>query len=315
MSLTLKYWKSRKGEERIFINGVTETGNVWFAELDGGVTIKWDREAGRINEDQVARQVIDQYGIDLQTWSGLASLAKNTTRQFTKKPIKLADAARTWDAYQDSALAVTWSASPLPGKIDLVLGPDIHSKALEFLNKVHEITISQKPDFGWDMGIPDKVGITLQSVDHLENFDPDLTEWRELTDSGMIIAVIVFGDFHNRAVTAPDPYARLVARLAGVGRVSILPAVVPSHAAHIGLLLVKNALFGAATTPFKGYRRDNETLKKRVLMSIPGVSGVSADKLIATYGSIAGIAYASDKDLLALLDNDMSVLKSLRSVL
>ncbi len=301
----------------IYVNGLSglpSGSKVYLRRARAGISINFTGDAGDLDDATVLAAIAEEIG-SAPTWDALTAYAATAPqpRRGPSPGSRASAAPRIASALADDfdALDTDMGANPFPEPTKLVVDHREPREMVERLRTVRnlEVEVAQ-------LEIGDYVAT---------NHDNDRTVMVERKTVNDLVQSIVGDDkrfFHQATALAAgnaislfliegDPYRqdRLSIRnidgalsyLMVVKRLPVLFSRSLPHSAALIAKVVRHGLYGLGY-PDPGGSRSNAPQDPRVasaylLTSIPGVSATIAARLVAAFGSVAGVCAASEADL------------------
>lgn len=306
MGVTLNHWQASNGYARIYVNGLASTQKIWVENGRRGIKIS----AGDLTADAVEIAIRDAYSLSDITWTALEALAKQPKapkagRQNTSfDPQKL---HTPWTALEAQSLDANTMSNPIPEPITLLVDHREPSEMKAELSLIKNLIIEEAALDVGDYSIPDKLVIERKTV---TDFVTSITEDNKrlfkqadaMAHSGLPSILILEGDIYGQRRTTLQSITGTLSYLSVIQRIAIVPTLSLHHSAYMIAKLVRHRVWGLGyDLGLRGAAPDDPAQGAGFFIEgLPGVSALTAKRLLTHFGSARALANASEDDLRAV---------------
>lgn len=303
MGVTLKHWEAGNGYARIYVNGLATSAKVFVENGRRGLKIT----AADLTSDDVERAIKEAFNLSELTWPELEALAKQSTgRKPAGKPRFVPPAvSEPWTPADADILDANQMTHPIPEPVTLLVDhrePDEMKAKLASINNL--IVEEAALDIG-DYVIADKLIIERKTVtDFITSLTEDDKRLFKQTDamshSGLPAVLILEGDIYAQRRTTIPSITGTLSYLAVIQRIAIVPTLSLHHSAYMIAKLVRHRVWGLGyDLGLRGAAPVNNpaAAAEFFIEGLPGVSALTAKRLLAHFGSARAIANATEEDL------------------
>lgn len=317
MALRLNLWQSANGFTRIYLNGLPVDGKAWLVSKRGRTTVEFERGSSGMPADQVLALVGDVAGCDAYDWTALvAAVEIMPASPRGRAPGMMAanrrngsDAYRPerWTEADAEFLDPNRIEHPLTQETVLVVDDREPAEMVDRLRAVPKLKIEIASLETGDYVVPGKLVIERKTAADLANSitsDSKRLFWQtdRIASSGERGLLLLERDFYQQTNMSLPSITGTLTYLSVIQGVSVVPTLSLAHSAYTIVKAIRHAVQGL------GYElnlrgsgpRNPSAAAAFVLEGVPGVSAVTAQALIAHFGSLAKVAMADVASLLAV---------------
>lgn len=306
MPITLNHWDAGNGYARIYVNGLPTTAKVFLENGRRGIKIT----AADLTADDVELALKEAFNLPDLTWVALEALAKQASaRKPAAKPNFVPPAvSKPWTAADAEALDANAMTHPIPEPVMLMVDHREPDEMKEKLAAIKNLHIEEAALEIGDYVITDKLIIERKTVtDFVTSLTEDSKRLFKQTDamsqSGVPSVLILEGDIYAQRRTELPSISGTLSYLAVIQRIAIVPTLSLHHSAYMIAKLVRHRVFGLGydlglrgAAPVNNYAGAAQFF----IEGLPGVSALTAKRLLAHFGSARAVAGATEEDLRAV---------------
>ncbi|PZR90867.1 MAG: hypothetical protein DI537_17475 [Stutzerimonas stutzeri] len=305
MEITLNHWQAPNGYARIYVNGLTSTGKVYLENGRKGIKIT----AGDLSADDVEAAIKAAYHLDELTWTAIETLAKQPKARLKTKPSAAQPIiAGPWTADDAEALDANGMTNPIPEPVTLLVDHREPGEMKLKLASIKNLLVEEAALEVGDYVVADKLIIERKTV---TDFITSLTEDGKrlfkqadaMSHSGLTSVLILEGDIYAQRRTTLPSITGTLSYLAVIQRIAIVPTLSLHHSAYMIAKLVRHRIWGLGyDLGLRGAApMDNPPDAAQFFIEgLPGVSALTAKRLLSHFGSARAVASASEEDLQAV---------------
>lgn len=306
MPITLNHWKASNGYARIYVNGLGSSQKIWIENGRHGLKIT----AGDLTSDHVERAIKEAFELTALEWASLEAIAKQPKPSGAHRPSSFFDPKKLttpWTADDAALLDANEMGHPIPEITKLLVD---HREPAEIKAKLGAITNLDTEETALEIGdyaVPDMLFIERKTVtDFVTSITEDAKRLFKQTDamahSGIPSVLILEGEIYGQQRLKLPDITGTLSYLSVIQRVSIVPTLSLHHSAYMIAKLVRHRVWGLGyELGLRGSAPDDHARSASFFIEgLPGVSALTAKRLLAHFGSARAIANASEEDLRAV---------------
>lgn len=304
--VSLNHWQAPNGYARIYVNGLPSSQKVWLENGRRGIKIT----PGDLGADHVERAIKEAFALSDLEWSALEALAKQPKAAASLRPASTFDPKKLttpWTAEDAALLDANEMGNPIPEPTKLLVD---HREPAEIKTKLAAIKNLEIEEAALEIGdfaVPDMLYIERKTVaDFVTSITEDAKRLFKQTDamahSGVPSVLVLEGDIYGQQRLKLPDITGTLSYLSVIQRVSIVPTLSLHHSAYMIAKLVRHRVWGLGyDLGLRGSApNDHARSASFFIEGLPGVSALTAKRLLAHFGSARAIANASEEDLRAV---------------
>lgn len=306
MAITLNHWDAGNGYARIYVNGLATSAKVFIENGRRGLKIT----SGELPSDDVEHAIKEAFNLSEVTWSELEILAKKPAgrKPAEKRRFAPPNVAEPWTAADADALDANTMTHPIPEPVTLLVDHREPDEMKAKLTAIKNLIVEEAALEVGDYVIADKLIIERKTV---TDFITSLTEDDKrlfkqadaMSNSGLTSVLILEGDIYAQRRTTLPSITGTLSYLAVIQRIAIVPTLSLHHSAYMIAKLVRHRMWGLGyDLGLRGAAPVNNPTgaAEFFIEGLPGVSALTAKRLLAHFGSARAVASASEEDLRAV---------------